>query len=209
MLRVVVPKNYFWAFLLTLLCAGCGRLDAGPAQFRIETNGQKYSDYVIRPSEHFSELHGGHADGGVWIVVSSGETLEIEMSKNQASNLTKLSVDAVHPEFQFTWTAVSLPWQGGPFQLPTVTPTRWSAYLAEHESVDYSTVIDHLERVRKHWVPAMGAEPGKEMRGYLPMLQQIVDSAAWAKKDESFFANELEAQTEMLRSFESTQRLSE
>ena len=184
-------------------------MHAGPAQLLIETSSAAYSDYVIQSAEKFSTLHGGYAEIDPWIVVNSNELLEIPLSENQPDNLSSFSVDAIHPAFGFTWTAASVPALGGTFILPPITPTHWSEYLARNEIVDYTTVNDHLLRVLTAWVSTIGTEAGSQLRSYMPLLQQLVGSAGWTLKDESWYKNEEEARAEISAKFEVLQRLAE
>ena len=59
------------------------------------------------------------------------------------------------------------------------------------------------------WVPTIGTEAGSRLRSYLALLQQLVGSAGWTVKDESFYKNEEEARAEMNANFEVLQHLVE
>ncbi|MGB5163793.1 MAG: hypothetical protein WBN09_14035 [Woeseiaceae bacterium] len=192
-----------------LLCVGCGRMHAGPAQLLIETNSEAYPDYVIQSGEKFSTLHGGYADINPWVVVNSNEFLEIPLSEDQPDNLSGFSVTGIHPAFGKTWTAVSLPPLGGTFSLPSMTPIHWSEHLSENEIVDYTTINTHFEEVLTIWVPTIGAEAGFRLSSYMPLLQRLVGSAGWTAKAESWYENEDEARAEMNANFEALQRLAE
>ncbi len=195
--------------LAWLWCVGCTRSDAGPAQLLIDTNDDVYNDYVIRSAEKFSTLHSGYAHIGQWVVVNSNESVEIALSENQPQNLSSIAVDGVHPAFGYTWTGVSLPPRGGAFTLPTMTPKHWSEHLSRGEIVDYTTVNGHLQGVLTIWMPTIGVDAGPHLRSYMPLLRQLVGSAGWTVKDESFYKNEAEARAEMNANFETLQRLAE
>ncbi len=186
-----------------LLCVGCERQNAGPAQLYIQTGGRIVEDFVIQPAAKFSTLHGGYADIKARRIVAAGELIELPLSDDYTENLTSFSVDATHPAYRFEWTAASLPSRGGPFSLPTIEATLWADYLMEHEIVDYTTVIDHLQRIYENWLPAIGAGGGERIGQYIPELENLVSHAQMTEKDKSFFANEKEAQTTMLQLLES------
>ena len=72
----------------------------------------------------------------------------------------------------------------------------------ERETVDYTTVIDHLHRTYENWLPTIGTGGGERIGQYIPELENLVAHAQMTEKDKSFFASEKEARTTMLRMLE-------
>lgn len=210
--RPHVPVRHFCkvgALIVLLLCLGCERQIAGPAQLYIQTGDRIVEDFVIRPAENFSTLHSGYSNLKAGQIVATGELIELPLSDDYAQNLTSFSVTATHPAYRYEWTAVSLPSQGGPFLLPTIQATLWADYLKEHEIVDYTTIIDHLHRTYENWLPTIGVGGGERIGQYLPELDNLVAHAQMTEKDKSFFASEKEAQTRMLYLLESIRAITQ
>lgn len=59
------------------------------------------------------------------------------------------------------------------------------------------------------WTPTLGAVAGENLRQYESMLQQLVESAAWTVKEDSFFASEEDAKAQIQAMLEVVRRLVE
>lgn len=181
--------------LVLAAVAACAS-SVGPVHLRIETDGVRYDDFVIEPTQEYGRLHGSKMVSMDALVVASEE--ELTLPKFPAGwTFTTLLVSAYHPEFVYAWTGEARS-AGGEMTLPPLKPQSWTDYLEEHGEVGLRVVGHHLDRILLAYVPVFEpGEPRERLRRYLPGLRELVARASWLSRLSSHWPTEAEARADV------------
>jgi len=165
-------------------------------RFRIETQGVRYDDFVIEPTQEYGRFHSSKMVSMDALVVASEEELTLPRF-SVGWTFTTLLVSAYHPEFVYAWTGKARS-AGGEMTLPPLSPQSWADYLEEHGGVSLRVVDGHLDRILLAYVPVFEpGDPRKRLRRYLPGLRALVSRASWQSRPSSHWPTEAKARADV------------
>lgn len=193
-------RSLILAASLLAFLAGCEYL-AGPVYLRIQTDGERFEDFVIEPVQEYGRIHSSEMVVMDGIVVGSEEDLTLpEFSVGWT--FTTLLVSAYHPEFVYAWTGQADS-SSDELILSPIRARRWEDIIEEHGEVSLNVVANHLELLLTSYVPTFDAgEPRKRLRRYLPGLRELIQNASWVSGDARHWDTEDEARTDLLETLE-------
>ena len=185
------------AMAVVLAATGC-EFRAGPASLRIDTGGERYTDFVIEPVQEYGWIHSSEMVRMPALVVASEEDLTLA-SFETGWNFTTLLVSAYHPEFLYSWTG-KVDSESDDLILSPLRPRKWTDFLAERGEIGLEPVANHLEHLLGTYVPAFApGEPRRRLRRYLPGLEALARAATWSRADTRRWATEAEAREDLAR----------
>lgn len=197
MVRALCPRRLLTVAGAALLASACD-FSAGPAYLRIDTGGERYTDFVIEPVQENGLIHSSEMVRMPARVVSTEEDLTLPAFET-SWNFTTLLVSAYHPEFVYTWTGKADS-SSEDLTLSPLHPQKWTDFLREHGRIALERVADHLDHLLLVYVPAFEAgEPRRRLRRYLPGLEALVRSASWSTGDARRWATASEARQDLAR----------
>ncbi len=199
---IVIPsrRSLIMAASLLVFLAGCEYL-AGPAYLRIQTDGERFEDFVIEPVQEYGRMHSSEMVVMDGVVVGSEEDLTLpEFSVGWT--FTTLLVSAYHPEFVYSWTGQADS-SSEELILSPLQPQRWTDYIEQHGEVSLSVVANQLHHLLIAYVPVFEAgEPRQRLRRYLPGLRELIQNASWVPGDARRWDTEDEARADLLETLE-------
>lgn len=169
-----------------LLLAGCS---AGPVHMRIDTGGQRFDDFVIRPALRHGFIERARTE---WLnarVVSSEEALTLPRFGSGPS-VSTFAVWVHHPLFATVYTGQE---PGDEMRLPPVRPRAWSDIVDAEGPLTFSRVSQHLSELNEGWLPAFDESRRAAPRVYVAGLEELVHGAQMGSGDWSRFESEAAA----------------